>query len=252
MVPVGFKFCGSCGYDMSQVGAVATPAAAAPAPAKPAAASARAGMRGVLLLVRPDGSEGDTFALEEMTVVGRDAGGPFSTDSYLSPRHALFSFRSGQLFVSDQGSLNGVYVRIERDVPTELTDGDIFRIGQEILRYEAIPAPAPGPDGVEVMGSPNPGFLGRISLIIGRETTGNAFPIPPGGMHLGRERGDILFPEDGYVSGLHCRIHSEGGRVVLTDVGSSNGTYLRVRGERAVASGALLLMGQQLFRVQLS
>ena len=67
-------------------------------------------------------------------------------------------------------------------------------------------------------------------------------------MHLGRERGDIIFPEDGYVSGLHCRIHSEGGKVVLTDVGSSNGTFTRVRNERTIKKGSLLLMGQQLFR----
>jgi hypothetical protein len=37
---------------------------------------------------------------------------------------------------------------------------------------------------------------------------------------------------------------------VLTDVGSSNGTFLRVRGTRSLVSGDLLLMGQQLFRLQ--
>jgi hypothetical protein len=65
------------------------------------------------------------------------------------------------------------------------------------------------------------------------------------GMHLGRERGDILFPEDGYVSGLHCRLHEENGRMFLTDIGSSNGTFVRLAGPRPVPSGSLLLMGQQ-------
>jgi hypothetical protein len=36
---------------------------------------------------------------------------------------------------------------------------------------------------------------------------------------------------------------------VLTDVGSSNGTFLRVRGETTVQNGDLLLLGQQLFRL---
>jgi pSer/pThr/pTyr-binding forkhead associated (FHA) protein len=100
------------------------------------------------------------------------------------------------------------------------------------------------------MGSPNPGYIGRLSLVIGRATTGNSFPIPPTGLHLGRERGDLIFPEDGYVSGLHARIHGEQGRVYLTDVGSSNGTFLRATGQVSIRSGDLLLMGQQLFRAE--
>ncbi len=248
MVPPGFKFCGTCGHDMTAIAAAAAVGAAPTSPAPAPRPAPSAASHGTLTLIRPDGSEGETFPLQEMTVVGRDTGSPFATDSYLSPRHAVFTFKGPELSVADQGSLNGVYVRIERDVPHELEPGAIFRVGQEILRFEPIPEPTRGADGVELMGSPNPGLLGRISLVIGRETTGNAFPIPPGGMHLGRERGDIIFPEDGYVSGLHCRIHSEGGKVVLTDVGSSNGTFTRVRGERTIKRGSLLLMGQQLFR----
>jgi pSer/pThr/pTyr-binding forkhead associated (FHA) protein len=150
----------------------------------------------------------------------------------MSPKHAIFAFKGNALSVIDQGSLNGVYVRIDRDTPTELVPGAIFRIGQEILRFDPIASPARGTDGVEVMGSPNNGLVGRLSLVIGRETTGNAFPVPATGMHVGRERGDVIFPEDGYVSGLHCRLHSDGGKVYLTDVGSSNGTFIRVTKRR--------------------
>ena len=68
---------------------------------------------------------------------------------------------------------------------------------------------------------------------------------------LGRERGDILFPEDGYVSGTHAQLTLRDGQVYLSDLGSSNGTFFRIRGSRMVASGSLLLMGQQLFRATL-
>ena len=64
-----------------------------------------------------------------------------------------------------------------------------------------------------------------------------------------RERGDILFPEDGYVSGLHCQLAVNQGRLTVTDVGSSNGSYVRLHGPRAVRNGDFLLLGQQLFRV---
>ncbi len=239
-----FKFCGTCGATLGG-SAPAIPAVQAP----PAAAPAAGGRRGSLVLIRPDGSEGDTFPLGETTMVGRETGGLFASDSYLSPRHATLTFGPNGLTVKDEASLNGVYIRIAADVATEVPDGSIFRVGQEIIRFERFKN-QPLRDGVEAMGSPAANYVGRICLLVGRETTGNCYPIPVGGMHLGRERGDILFPEDGYVSGLHARLHDEGGKMMLTDVGSSNGTFVRLGAPRVVAAGSLILMGQQLFRVE--
>ena len=182
-------------------------------------------------------------------MIGRDLGGIFGGDSYLSPKHATFKVQGGRVLVKDEKSLNGVYIKVARDNPVELKPGDVFRIGQEILRFEKLQPPAPSPDGVERLGSPNDGIVGRLALITGRDSSGNAHTIPAHGIHLGRERGDVIFPEDGYVSGLHCRIAPEAGRVFLTDLGSSNGTYVRFADERELKSGDILLMGQQLFRV---
>ena len=125
----------------------------------------------------------------------------------------------------------------------------MHEIGQEIGRYEPLEPPTPSPDGVERLGASPKGFAGRLALVTGRDTSGNAFLVPDVGMHMGRERGEVLFPEDGYVSGLHCRLAFEGPRLFLTDLGSSNGTFVRLREETEVVSGDILLMGQQLFRV---
>jgi len=182
--------------------------------------------------------------------LGRDTGSIFAGDSYLSPRHSTLSQRAGQLFIKDEGSLNGVYLKLRPNEPWPLDFNDVFRIGQEIVRYEPLQAQAPTPDNVTRFGSPSVGYIGRLALVIGRDTTGNAFPIPERGVHCGRERGDILFSEDGYVSGLHCRVGpAEDGRVYLTDVGSSNGTFVRLQREQQVSVGDVLLMGQQLFRI---
>jgi pSer/pThr/pTyr-binding forkhead associated (FHA) protein len=244
-VPIDFKFCGTCGHRM--------PGAAGPAPAAAQPSAAREvakPSRGSLVVINPDGSEGGSFPLADGTTsIGRTAGALFAADAYLSPSHATFSLNASSSSVKDENSLNGVYIKLKRDVPVKLNDGDVFRIGQELIRFDVVSGPQ-FVQGVEPMGSPNPGYVGRLSLVIGRESTGNGYPIPPDGMHLGRERGDVIFPEDGYVSGLHCRVHYDGTSCVLTDVGSSNGTFLRVRGTRAVVTGDLLLMGQQLFRIQ--
>ena len=90
---------------------------------------------------------------------------------------------------------------------------------------------------------------GASPWVIGRGTTGTAFPIPESGLNMGRERGEVLFADDGYVSGLHCRISFEGGQVYLTDLGSSNGTFVKVVGTEHFTNGEVLLMGQQLFRI---
>ena len=105
------------------------------------------------------------------------------------------------------------------------------------------------PDGVERLGSPIEGYVGRITMVVGRETAGASFPVPETGLNLGRERGEVLFPDDGYVSGLHCRISFEDGKVYLTDLGSSNGTFVRMLTQQELGNGDILLMGQQLFRV---
>ena len=242
----GNRFCASCGYNLSALsGTQAVPsggAAAAPGGAPPI----------VLTALRADGSEAGTFRMPDgpTVTVGRDTGSIFAGDSYLSPRHATFSRRSGQLFIKDEGSLNGVYLKLKPNEPNLLEFGDVFRIGQEIIRFEELRGQGRSPDGVERFGSPAKGYIGRLALVIGRDTTGNAFPIPERGVHCGRERGDILFSEDGYVSGLHCRIaKGTDGRVYLTDVGSSNGTFVRLRSEHTVGATDILLMGQQLFRI---
>ncbi|HEX4352174.1 MAG TPA: FHA domain-containing protein [Polyangiales bacterium] len=244
-VPIDFKFCGTCGHRMPGAAGLAS-AAAQPSAAREVAKPSR----GSLVVINPDGSEGGSFPLADGTTsIGRTAGALFAADAYLSPSHATFSLNASSSSVKDENSLNGVYIKLKRDVPVKLNDGDVFRIGQELIRFDVVSGPQ-FVQGVEPMGSPNPGYVGRLSLVIGRESTGNGYPIPPDGMHLGRERGDVIFPEDGYVSGLHCRVHYDGTSCVLTDVGSSNGTFLRVRGTRAVVTGDLLLMGQQLFRIQ--
>ena len=242
-VPTEFAFCGNCG---SRVDGASGKLAAAPSPSTAASSSGAA--HGRLILIRPDGTEGGVHPLVDgENVIGRGLGSLFDADGYLSPRHAEIVLNAAGVVVRDTGSLNGVYVKLTD--AEELVDGDIFRIGQELLRFDEIAPPVPLDDGTDVMGSPNPGYWGRLALIVGRDQDGSAFPLFGDAVTLGRERGDILFPEDGYVSGQHARVSLRDGRVYLEDLNSSNGTFVRVRGERAVGPGAAILMGQQLFRI---
>jgi hypothetical protein len=247
-VAANYAFCGACGYRMKPVATAQAPAAApvqrtaimAPQPAKTTP-------RGHLTLIRPDGTEGGVHPLHDgENLIGRGQGALFDADPYLSPRHAEFVLTDEGLVVRDLRSLNGVFVKIAQE--ERLESGDIFRIGQELLRFDVIAPPQPLEDGTDLIGTPNPGYWGRLSVIVGRDVDGPAFPLFDESVVLGRERGDILFPEDGYVSGTHAQITLRDGQVYLSDLGSSNGTFFRIRATRTIPPGTLLLMGQQLFR----
>ncbi len=254
--PRSNRFCITCGFDMATVAEAPDAMPEAPTPPisapQPMAQPPRAAVeRARLVLIRPDGTEGGHHSLMEGdSSVGRESGGVFANDPFLSPRHASFSVSNGTVTVRDEASLNGIYIRIERQQPVELHDGDVFRIGQEILRFEAFHPMPRQADGTERIGAEAEGLVGKIVLVTGRESFASAFPVPVTGLYLGRERGDILFPEDGYVSGLHCQLAVNQGRLTVTDVGSSNGSYVRLNSPRAVRNGDFLLLGQQLFRVQ--
>ena len=242
-VPPTFRFCGTCGFRMDEVSA---PNVMPSAPTAPPVAPATARLS--MTLIRPDGTEGGTHQLRPgENKLGRSFGPVFENDGYLSPIHAMLDIRGVTGTVRDLDSLNGVFVKMTAE--EELTSGQIIRIGQELLRFELIGVPEPTPDGTELMGSPNPGFWGKLTVIIGREVTGAAFPLLGDSITLGRERGEINFPDDGYVSGLHARVTLRDGRVYLQDLGSSNGSFMKVNGERAIGHDSYVLLGQQLFRL---
>ena len=236
IVPVSFTFCGQCG------GRIDTPSVTQ------ATLAASSITQGHLVLVRADGTEGGTHPLAMGdNVIGRGVGPLFTADGYLSPRHAQITLSPSGAQVADLASLNGVFLRTTEE--EELFDGDIFRIGQELLRMDLLPPAEPLDNGTHIMGSPPAGAWGRLALIVSREQDGSAFLLAGDAVVLGRERGDILFSEDGYVSGTHARVSLRNGRHYLADLNSSNGTFVRLRGARGIPSGSLLLLGQQLFRV---
>jgi pSer/pThr/pTyr-binding forkhead associated (FHA) protein len=221
------------------------PVAAAPPAMAPVAAPQ---LSGRMTLIRPDGTEGGTHDLVQgSNKIGRTTAPLFENDGYLSPEHAEITLATSGAAVRDLDSLNGVFVKMLEE--EEIIPGDIFRIGQELMRFDTIAPPTPLEDGTEIMGSPNPGYWGRISVIIGKDIDGSAFPLLGDAVTLGRERGDINFPDDGYVSGLHARLSTRNGRYYLADLGSSNGSFVKIRSERQLGSGAFVLLGQQLFRI---
>jgi pSer/pThr/pTyr-binding forkhead associated (FHA) protein len=69
---------------------------------------------------------------------------------------------------------------------------------------------------------------------------------------IGRESGDIVFTSDPFMSRRHAAVARDAasGSFTLRDLGSSNGTYLAIRGEHEITNGDHLRIGQHLFRLE--
>ena len=97
---------------------------------------------GRLVVVKsPELDEGLDFELNSAQLtVGRGGQNDVAlrSDDYASARHARFEPRQDGVWVQDLGSTNGTFLngaRLER--PRRLTHGDVVRVGETDLRYEA-------------------------------------------------------------------------------------------------------------------
>ena len=211
---------------------------------------------GELVKIREDGSRGKSMPLYSgITRVGREKGDmTFPQDAFLSPVHCRFVVKDGTVTCEDLDSENGVFVKV--DHPVRLAHSDVFRVGQELLQVELLEEiwGATGTDngsGVEILGSDaTMAPWAVLSQLIAPASHGRRFALAKDRALIGREDGDITFPEDGYISRTHAEVLLRDGQAELNDLGSSNGTYVRVRGTTTLPSGSLIMIGQQLFLVQ--
>ena len=65
---------------------------------------------------------------------------------------------------------------------------------------------------------------------------------------IGRENGDIRFPDDAFLSPLHAKFYWEENRLVVRDLGSRNGTWVFLEAPHRLVDGDLLLIGSQVIR----
>jgi pSer/pThr/pTyr-binding forkhead associated (FHA) protein len=243
-VPMGHKFCGRCG-------------AAIP----PEILNARTQFFGQLqvpgkaklILIRGEGVEGLSYQLNaEQHIVGRNGQLVFPDDPFVSPRHANLFYRNGKLVVRDEGSLNGVFLRVRGTI--EVSPGDFFLAGEQLFRMEGTPkvSDAPAADGTYFYSSPKHQVQFKITQILQGGAHGMAVCARGSSLQIGREGGDLNFPGDLYMSASHCKLEESNGKLSLTDLNSRNGTYVRLKAERELGHGDYLFIGRKLLRVEIT
>jgi hypothetical protein len=259
-IALGHRFCFNCGDRMPEFGDTEETQSRM-MPMTALANSGRStlffgamqGARAKLTMIRSDGLDGVSFTLAGDEHLAGRVGCPllFPDDALLSPVHANFFYRDGQLVVRDESNLNGVYVRIHGtlDVPY----GTRFLAGEQLL--EVLPAGLVSddaePDGTYFYGTPRrPTFFRLVQLLRGNER-GRCVEAHGDSLVVGREGNDLDFPIDPFISGRHSQVRWASGRLTLTDLNSRNGTFVRIVGEHVLKHGDYVFMGQQLLRVEI-
>jgi len=176
-------------------------------------------------LILLEAQEGGVYPLAAPeTLLGRAEGEiRFPGDGLLSARHARFLVDADGLRVEDV-SASGVYVRLRE--PVQLRDADQVVVGRKLFEFIA--------------------GTGEPQLHFGHQS----FPLRSGETLIGRREGDIVFPDDAFLSGLHARVLVDPEGVVLEDLRSTNGTFLKVRGAARLEDGDQVLCGSKLLLVR--
>jgi ribosomal protein L40E len=272
--PAGFMYCQHCGNRILPETAARSPVAsrsnepAKLSPQPPVVKSApparpvgdgptnrdKNGLRGRFVVVRRDGGDGENLPLSgEVCDLGRSTHRCLADDPFLASRHVRISWAVGGVKVRPLDTVNGVFWQLRE--PYELLSGDVFFVGRELIRFELLSGderdlPSVSEQGVRVLGSAPRESWGRLRQLTTAAVNRDIWHLSRPEIVLGREEGDIVFPDDEFLSRRHALLSRVGGKVRLEDQNSSNGTYVRLRGDREIGPGDILRLGEQVLRYE--
>jgi pSer/pThr/pTyr-binding forkhead associated (FHA) protein len=169
---------------------------------------------------------------------------------------------------NDEAKDEGRAAANSSDSAQPLEDQDLFLVGQQVLRFEVVKDAEEGfgvasDNGTLLFGTPAMPRFARLAQRTVEGVVRDVFNIRKAETVLGRESGDIVFPDDPFLSRRHAvvRVHGTETRApgpesaprtfTLSDLGSSNGTFLKIHAEIPLRHGDHFRIGQQLFRFDL-
>ena len=165
-------------------------------------------------------------------------------EAFCHPEEALLVFREGRLWLEDLDGGNGIFLRIR--TPVELEIGDEFVVGDQLLRVEKNPVAddGPDPDPTYFYSSPKWPSSFRVVQVFEGGASGACVVARGNTLQIGSAVGDLVFPDDPLVAEQHCIIEEQAGAVVLTDLGSRTGVFVRIRGEQELCQSDEILVGR--------
>ncbi|HEY8038480.1 MAG TPA: FHA domain-containing protein [Polyangiaceae bacterium] len=185
-------------------------------------------------------------------IIGSAGSIALPAEPFCHPREAAIRFRNGRLWLHDFEAGNGVFLRIK--APVELGPSDELVVGDQLLRVERNPVPQDGPDPGPTYFYSSPKWLSsfRVVQIFEGGALGACVLARGTTLQIGSALGDFVFPSDPLVSEQHCLIEEQAGTILLTDLGSRTGVFVRIKGEQELVAGDELLVGRTRLTVELA
>jgi pSer/pThr/pTyr-binding forkhead associated (FHA) protein len=185
-------------------------------------------------------------------LIGAAGGVSLPGERFCAAEEAKLVWKKGRLWLVDLEEGNGVFLRIR--TPVELELGDEFVVGDQLLRVEKNPVAddGPDPDPTYFYSSPKWPSSFRVTQVFEGGAPGACVIARGNTLQIGSAIGDLVFPDDPLVAEQHCVIEEQAGSVVLTDLSSRTGVFVRIRGEQELAQGDELLVGRTRLIVDLT
>ncbi len=200
-----------------------------------------------LVLLKKNHQESKQFLFNKSTelVVGRgtvDISLP--NDLHLSSRHASFKKNAQNLILEDLKSLNGTWLRLRSS--KIMSVGEEFMIGQQMFKIQLSSSAV-----TDLNKAPNAIKFSKYTLSHIRSDGAQLglYPLIEGISKIGRYLSDVTFSYDAYMSPAHIAISVKNDMLEVKDLGSQNGTWLRVVQKIELQKNDIIRLGQSLICV---
>ncbi|GEM_PF-702336 len=199
-----------------------------------AAAGAAEEHPAVLVRIISGNVESDEFIVSKngLTTIGRkECEINFPEDLLLSGRHASIAHGAEGYFLRDDGSTNGVFIKIKEARPAEVFNGSVVRLGKQMLLFEA-----------------ENGNASFIHIDVNGKPL-NRYELSTQTVVLGRQSPDITLEQtDMALSRRHLSITFKDRKIWVKDLGSANGSFIKIKNSIPLEPEDQFRVGNQLFK----
>jgi adenylate cyclase len=191
--------------------------------------------------------------LDKGLALGRTQGDlMFGDDAAMAPASLRISIEDNQAFAEDlsKGECS-IFLRVAAGYT--LQNDDIVLMGRQVLKFREVSgamsaAAELGMDMLEVSRTLEQPVAELRSLHT-PNSKGGRYPVSAEEVSFGRSRGTYTFAGDKLMSRAHARVVQRAEDFILQDLGSRNGTFVKLCARAPIAAGGMILVGNQVLRV---